>query len=60
MVDFHWFHMVHFQHIIIAAICLLPWYYVFNAEYPKEPTGHSKSMSGQTLPIVVENFISKS
>lgn len=25
--------------------------------YPKEPSGHSKSMSGQTLPIVVENFI---
>ena len=34
--------------------------YVFNAEYPKETRGHSKNMSGQTLPIGVENFISKS
>ena len=41
-------------------MCLLPWYYVFNAEYPKEPRGHSKTMSGQSLPIGVENFISMS
>ena len=39
------------QHIIIAAICLLPWYYVFNAEYPKEPRGYSKSMSGQVVKL---------
>ena len=48
------------QHIIIGVICLLPWYYVFNAEYPKEPRGNSKNMSGQTLPVGEENFISKS
>ena len=54
--------------IVNAVICLLGSYYVFNAEYPKGPTGHSKniymflehillSRSGQTLPMGVENFI---
>ena len=56
--------------IVNAVICLLAAYYVFNAQYPKGPTGHSKNIymflehvllgnSSQSLPIGVENFLSQ-
>ena len=54
--------------IINAVVCLMASYYVFNAEYPKDQTGHSKNIymflehilmgrNDQTLPISVENFL---
>ena len=57
--------------ILNAVICLLSAYYVFNAEYPKGITGHSKNVflflehlfipgtgKKKLLPMSVENFIS--
>jgi hypothetical protein len=58
--------------VLNAVICLLAAYYIFNAEYPKRVTGHSKNVflflehflipcSGKKrliLPMAVEHFIS--
>ena len=56
--------------IVSAVTCLIAAYYVFNAEYPKGETGHSKNIymflehillgrNNQTLPICVENFLAQ-
>ena len=56
--------------MVNALICFLAAYYVFNAEYPKGHTGHSKNIyillehlllgkSSPTYPIYVENVLSQ-